>query len=152
MAPEGPWAPVGGGDGGAGPWPPWWATPRRRGPRPPRQCVGSPSGGFPSQPAGQLCDILGHARPSRSAGVGPAPGDGPRVPSQQRLGSHEEDATPAGPRQHPANRGQEGPLGRPGLGSVDLAAKYGHPLSTTTSSSLYSFERMARARTRRAQR
>ena len=69
------------------------------------------------------------ARTSGLTGVGPAAGHGPTMPSQQCLRADEEDPLPAGPRQDPAGRGEEGSLGRAGLGMVDLAAQDGQLLA-----------------------
>jgi hypothetical protein len=63
-----------------------------------------------------------HERISAPHGVGPGAGDQPPVPAQQRLWLHEE-ARPAGPGQHAADRGEQRPVGGLQPESWDLAAR-----------------------------
>jgi hypothetical protein len=56
--------------------------------------------------------------------VGPRPGQEPPVPPQQRLG-RDEEARPAGPGQHAADRSEQGPVGGLELGPRALAAEHG---------------------------
>jgi hypothetical protein len=55
---------------------------------------------------------------------GPRPGHEPPVPTQQRLG-RDEEARPAGPGEHPADRGEQGPVAGPECGSCALPAEHG---------------------------
>ena len=65
---------------------------------------------LPGQADDQLLQHLIKRWSSRPAvRVGPRPGDQPPVPAQQRL-RPDEETRPAASRQHPASRGQEGPV------------------------------------------
>jgi hypothetical protein len=55
--------------------------------------------------------------------VGPGAGHEPPVPAQQRLG-RDEEARPTGPGEHPADRGEQGPVAGPEFGSCALAAEH----------------------------
>jgi hypothetical protein len=85
----------------------------------------APARVLPRQADDQLLDLLVERRPPRSTTrVGPCVGDQPPVPAQQGLGPDEE-ARPARPRQHPADGGEQGPVGRLQLGSGSLAVEDG---------------------------
>jgi hypothetical protein len=62
-------------------------------------------------------------RPLPTRRVGPGPCDEATVPAQQRLRLHEE-ARPAGPRQCPADRREQGTVGGLQPGTSDLAAQH----------------------------
>jgi len=77
--------------------------------------------------AGEAHDQLAHLRtdrrPARRAvRIGPAPGDKPAVPAQQRLRPHRE-RTPGTARQHSAERRQQHSIARLEPRPIDLAAK-----------------------------
>jgi hypothetical protein len=71
----------------------------------------------------QLLDVMVERRsPLSMTRVRPGARDEAAVPAQQRLGLHEE-ARPAGPRQRPANRREQGTVGGLEPGTCDLAAQ-----------------------------
>jgi hypothetical protein len=81
-----------------------------RGAAVPLGCAGSPPRVLPGQADDQLLQLLIKWWSSRPAvRVGPRSGDQPPVPAQQRL-RPDEETRPAASRQHPASRGQEGPV------------------------------------------
>jgi hypothetical protein len=85
----------------------------------------APGGVLSGQADDQLLGLLVQRWPARPAvRVGPGAGDQPPVPAQQRLRLHEE-ARPAGPGQHAADRGQQRPVGGLQPESWDLAAQDG---------------------------
>jgi hypothetical protein len=88
-------------------------------------CAGSPSAGSPSRGRRSAAAPPGPAVAGRSGGgVGPRPGDQSPMPTQQRVGLHQE-AGPAGSREDAADLGEQRPIGRLQLGTWDLSAQDG---------------------------
>jgi hypothetical protein len=85
----------------------------------------APAWVLPGEADDQLLDVLVQRRPAGLVmRVGPRPGHAPPVPAPQRLG-RDEEARPAGPGQHPADRGEQRPVAGPEFGSCALAAEHG---------------------------
>jgi hypothetical protein len=84
----------------------------------------SPGGVLLGEPLDQFAQLVAPARPSPLGPVGPAAGDEPPVPAEQRLGADEE-RRPAPPRQGAREPGQQRPIGELELGPGDLATEHG---------------------------
>ena len=85
----------------------------------------APAGVLVSEADDQVLDVAVQLRPAGVAvGVGPGAGDEAPVPAQQRVRLHKE-ARPADSGQHPADRGEHGPVSGFELGSGNLATQHG---------------------------
>jgi hypothetical protein len=85
----------------------------------------APAGILPCQADDQLLgSSIKRWTAGPTTGIGPHSGDQAAVPAHQRL-RLDEQARPAGPRQHAANGSQQGPIGRLEPWSRNLAAQHG---------------------------